>query len=373
MRIGIDARFYGPIGKGLGRYTQKLIENLERLDTANDYVIFLRGDNWADYQPRNPRFRKVLADYRWYTVKEQVYLPLAIYKQRIQVMHFPHFNVPILYFGKFIVTIHDLILLQYPTKRATTLGPLMYAMKLFGYRWVIRRAVRRARALLTVSEYTKAQLIESFRLPAHKIVVTHEAVDPEQSSIATVSQTVLNQYRIKKPYILYVGNAYPHKNLERLICAYKLLIESGVSHYLVLVGKHDYFYERLKKEVALLNLQGRVLFPGFVTDKDLPAIYEHASVYTFPSLLEGFGLPPLEAMAHGVPVVAARSSSLPEVLGDAARYCDPQSEEDIAAAIYAVLEDANVRQIMIQRGLKRVSLFSWDKLATTTQSLYLQI
>jgi len=155
MKIGIDARFYGPQSKGLGRYTQKLIQNLEKIDRQNQYIIFLRKENWNLYQPQSINFRKELADYQWYTLSEQIYMPKILWHNKIDLMHFPHFNVPIFWPGKFIVTIHDLILTHFPTTKATTLAPIFYKIKHFGYKLVISQAVKRACQIITVSNYTK--------------------------------------------------------------------------------------------------------------------------------------------------------------------------------------------------------------------------
>ena len=214
MRIGIDARFYGPTGKGLGRYTEKLIKYLEKLDHGNDYVIFLRKENWKKSHPGNPRFEKVLADYRWYTLSEQKNMPRILNKYSLDLVHFPHFNVPLFYRGDFVVTIHDLILLDFPTKRATTLGSVKYAIKNLAYKKVIKSAVKRAKKVITVSEYTKKRLVERFNLDEDKIIVTYEACDKvESSESGMMDRDVLKIHRINKPYLLYVGNAYPHKNL----------------------------------------------------------------------------------------------------------------------------------------------------------------
>ncbi|KKQ79694.1 MAG: mannosyltransferase B-like protein, partial [Candidatus Moranbacteria bacterium GW2011_GWD2_38_7] len=149
MKIGIDARFYGSIGKGLGRYTQKLIQHLEHIDKENHYVVFLRKENFDDYQPFNKNFEKVLADYAWYTFAEQLFFPLLLNKQKLDLMHFPHFNVPLLYSGRFVLTIHDLILTHFPTIRATMLNPVFYWFKYVAYKLAISSALWRAKKIIT--------------------------------------------------------------------------------------------------------------------------------------------------------------------------------------------------------------------------------
>ncbi|MFH1598100.1 MAG: glycosyltransferase family 1 protein [Patescibacteria group bacterium] len=368
MRIGIDARFYGPQGKGLGRYTQKLILNLEKRDHQNQYFVFLRNENWDDYQPQSSNFHRVKADYRWYSLREQLFLPWVIRQQKLDLMHFPHFNVPVLYFGKMIVTIHDLIITNFPTKKATTLGPIKYWLKQRGYKTVIRLAVKRAQRIITVSQYSKQQIIKHFKIDSDKIVVTYEACDSKKKS--DNPDPVLAKYKISRPYLLYVGNVYPHKNIERLLKAFAQISKERFDLKLVLVGKEDYFYKRIKGVVDDLDLLTKVIFTGFVIDADLAAIYQESSAYIFPSIEEGFGLPPLEAMSYGVPVVSSNSSCLPEVLGQAAHYFDPLSIEQIISSVNKVLDDSNLRDRLVQSGLGRIQGFSWSKLAEETLKIY---
>jgi glycosyltransferase involved in cell wall biosynthesis len=374
MRIGIDARFFGPQGKGLGRYTEKLIKNLEKTDFENHYCIFMRKEAWQEYTPENPNFNKILADLKWYSLTEQLFLPCIIYKQKIDFIHFPHFNVPIVYRGNFIVTIHDLILLKFPTKRATTLGPALYAIKYWGYKKTITNAVKRAKKVITVSNYTKTEISDYFKINQEKIRVIYEAADSvEWGQLTLTNNTFLKEHKITKHYLLYVGNAYPHKNLERLLMVFKKLKEErNFSYQLVLVGKEDYFYKRLANDAKKLKLfeNNDVVFFGFATQKELAALYRQASLYVFPSYVEGFGLPPLEAASYGIPVVAAKSSSLPEILGDAALYFDPRSEEEIVRKILTVLTSQNIRQELTKKGFAKVKEYSWLKCAKETREIY---
>jgi glycosyltransferase involved in cell wall biosynthesis len=369
MKIGIDARFYGPQGKGLGRYTQKLISYLEKIDKQNEYFILLRRENWHEYEPSRKNFKKVLADYRWYTLKEQILLPLKLHSLHLDLMHFTHFNVPMFYFGKFIVTIHDLILTKYPTQRATTLGPLLYSIKHFSYELVIKMAIKRASRIIAVSEYTKQDIMKHFRVPAEKIKVTHEAVDtPAERQTGLAEKFAV--MGISGVYLLYVGNVYPHKNIEGLLKAFSWLVARNGDLKLVLVGKDDYFFTRVKNLVKSMNLQDKVVFPGYVDDNLLAALYQRATVFVFPSFYEGFGLPPLEAMSYGLPVVSSNSSCLPEVLGEAALYFNPHDTKDIAGKISSLLEDKEKAKELVQKGYRRLHVFSWQKMAQATLDLY---
>jgi len=373
MRIGIDARFYGPKQKGLGRYVQKLVENLEKVDLNNQYVIFLRRENWSDYQPSNSNFKKVLADYQWYGLPEQILMPIKIWQARVDLMHFPHFNAPIFHLKPFVVTIHDFVLRKFPTRRASMLNPFLYWLKNLAYRIVVYSAIKRAKKIIAVSNYTKKDILKYFKVKPGDIEVVYEGAPVRRDSpLDTVldSRTVSKGQSLPKPYILYVGNAYPHKNLERLILAFKKLIkDKQIDCQLVLVGEIDYFYQRLKKMSSGAPL-GRIIFTDFVSDSDLNVLYKNASLYVFPSLGEGFGLPPLEAMAFGLPVVCSKATCLPEVLGQAALYFDPENTKEMAEKIKLVFKDTKLQEKLIDQGFKRIQKYQWSKMAQETLGIY---
>lgn len=372
MRIGIDARFFGPIGKGLGRYTQKLIENLEKIDSKNEYFVFLRRENFSQYEPSNPNFKKVLADYKWYGFSEQIFFPFLLWKHSLDLVHFPHFNVPLLYRKPIIITIHDLILLHFPTLRGTTLDPLRYKLKFLAYRLAISSAIGRARRVITVSEFTKNDILKHYRTEKEKITVTYESADDFCRISQKSDDEILQNYGIMKPYLLYVGNAYPHKNLEFLVKVFAELKRLKPDLDLVLVGKEDYFYARLKKLVREKRIEG-VVFPGYVPDGELDSVYRNCSVYVFPSLYEGFGLPPLEAMSKGAPVLSSDHNCMREILGDSAMFCDAKNEKDFLAAMEKMLSDAELRNILTARGYRKSNSYSWKKMAVETVGVYEKI
>ncbi|OGZ34153.1 MAG: hypothetical protein A2Y98_02360 [Candidatus Portnoybacteria bacterium RBG_19FT_COMBO_36_7] len=378
MRIGIDARFLGPKGKGLGRYTEKLIENLEKIDSENQYVIFLRRENWGEYEPSSPRFKKVLADYRWYSLAEQIRLPAKIYREKIDLMHFPHFNVPIFYLRPFVVTIHDLILRHFPTRRASAMGPIKYWLKNLAYRIVIWLAIKRTRKIIVPSNYVRNDILNNFGVKDGKIVVTYEGAPYlNQKSKIKNQKYIFEKYKINRPYLLYVGNAYPHKNLENLIVAFKILIEKfNQDLQLVLVGEEDYFFRRLKAETnTMLHGSGifnQIIFTGFISDESLNELYSGAKLYVFPSLCEGFGLPPLEAIFRGVPVVSSKSTCLPEILGDAAVYFDAGNPQDIAEKINNILTNNNLAEKTRETGYRQIKKYSWQKMAEETLKIYIE-
>jgi len=356
IRIGIDARFYGPKQKGLGRYVQKLIENLEKNDLNNEYIIFLRKENWDKYKPTNSNFKKVLADYRWYTLSEQIFMPFKIKQEKVDLMHFPHFNVPIFYRMPFVITIHDLILKRFPTRRASTLGPIRYWLKKLAYELVISSAIKRASKIIAVSNFTKKDILKYFRVKSEKIKVIYEGVPCVELNVYKTSNT---------SYLLYVGNAYPHKNLERLILAFNKLSKQKNDLRLVLVGELDYFYKRLQKMSS-----SNVIFMDFVSDKELSSLYQNACLYVFPSLCEGFGLPPLEAMAYNLPVVSSNSSCLPEILGDAAVYFNAEDIDDMVNKIKLVLNNEELQKELISKGREQIGRYSWGKMSQEILDVY---
>lgn len=384
LHIGIDARFYGSLGKGLGRYTEKLIENLEILDTENEYTIFLRCENFEEYQPKNPRFKKVVAQYAWYGIAEQTFFVFLLYRYALDLVHFPHFNVPVLYRRRFLVTIHDLILIHYPTRRNTTHGWFLYAVKFFVYRFVIASAIRRATHIITVSQFTARDIEKYYPFASGKITVTYEAADaycrylpPEKEKNLLTRLRIISPERVEAPdqshdilrsYFLYVGNAYPHKNLPVLFEVAKMFPQ----YLLVFVGKEDYFYRRLKRQVKQVQLKN-VLFTGFLTDSELSTLYRLASLYLFPSLYEGFGLPPLEAMTHGTVVVSSNRGSLPEILGEAAVYFDPTDTHSLCKVVQNLLENKSLQESLRVRGYERSVQFRFQEMAAATHRLYVSL
>ncbi len=387
MKIGIDARFYGPIGKGLGRYTQEVVDNIIKItDSAGgevfEYIIFLSPANFDEFDTDRLGVRKVKLDCPWYGWKEQLLMPFYLGRERLDLIHFPHFNVPILTPGRFVVTIHDLILTHFPTVRATTRRPILYYFKNLSYRLVILVALKRARKIITVSQFTKRDIVRKFGIKPEKITVTYEGVANLAKGRDSLfvsrldNREILAQYHLRQNFLLYVGNAYPHKNLAILLKVFSRLRGEYPDLRLVLVGKPDYFYERVQEAARALNLWQKeninspVIFPGYVPDAQLEILYAEARAYIFPSLYEGFGLPPLEAMAKGCPVLSSDRASLPEILGSAAVYFNPEDEADMTMKIKSVLNDKGLRDRLIAFGLARAKKYNWWECARETLAVY---
>lgn len=365
MKIGIDARMYGAgKNRGIGRYVVMLLDHLQDIDKENQYIVFLNRDNFDEFKPKYDNFSKVKINIPWYSLLEQIFLPFLIGKYKLDLIHFPHFNAPVLYKGKFAITIHDLIMTHYTEDRSTTKNKFIYRLKIIIAKWLVKKAATSASFIFTPSDYTKQDIIKRLGVDESKIKVTYEAVDGKEEKINKVMPSKLN---IQKPYLFYVGAAYPHKNLELMIAAFRRF-NKQLNWQLVLAGKLDYFYQRLKSEIVREGENISIL--GEVSDSELDWLYHNASVFIFPSQIEGFGLPPLEAMSHGCPVVASRSSSLPEVLGKAALFFDQNNEADLVRVLEMVTVDKELRQDLINKGKERVKNFSWHKMAEETRQGY---
>ncbi len=381
-RIGIDARFYGPIGKGLGRYTQEIVDNIIKLDQENFYVIFLRKDNFDEFIfDEADNVKKVLAEVPWYGLKEQFLMPYYIWRENLDLIHFPHFNVPFFVPTNFVVTIHDLILTKFKTIRATTLHPIIYKLKNLAYRLIIKNALKKSKKIITVSNFTKNDIIEQFGINPKKIEVTYEGVANLSKGRDSLfvskldNSEVLKNYNIKNPFLLYVGNAYPHKNLEFLIKNFYQLYKEDNNLRLVLVGKEDYFYKKIKEFANSLipeNSLNPIIFSGYVPDESLEIFYKRAILYVFPSLYEGFGLPPLEAMAKSCPVLSSNVSSMPEILGDAAFYFNPRDSQDFIDKARILINDNIFREKLIKLGKDHHKKYNWWECAYNTWKIYLQ-
>lgn len=372
MRIGIDARFFGPDSKGLGRYTQKLITHLEKIDQNNEYIIFLRKSNYDHYVPQNKNFVKVISDYQWYSLAEQVFFPFVLYRHRCDLVHFPHFNVPLLYIKKSVVTIHDLILLRYPTRKASTHNAIFYWIKFLCYRFVIAAAVRKAWKIIAVSEFTMSDVCKQYPYASDKITVIYEAAEIKSHHLSA-NEKIFPQYGIMKPYMLYVGNAYPHKNLHNLVDAFELYVSNGGAvRQLILVGRDDYFYARLKEHIDTEKIQGVVILHT-VSDDVLHVLYRNAIVFVFPSLYEGFGLPPLEAQLLKVPVLSSDHPCMKEVLSDdGALFADASCSAVFSRAMDRMISDTTLRSELIVRGYENARKYSWHTMAWKTFNIYIQ-
>lgn len=386
MRIAIDARFINPENRGLSTYTRNLVFGLEKIDRKNQYFILLRQKDYATLKFRRRNFKKVKAEAHWYGLKEQILVPKILNKIKPDLTHFPHFNVPVIYQRAFITTIHDLILFAFPTKRATRLGKVTYFIKERAYRHTITHAVKKAKAIISVSKATGSDIKKYFpKISESKIHTIYEGAggedDDKIKKYAGVSPEARKRWlkkkkRIKFPYIFYLGGAYPHKNLERLIFAFNgarknYREKNGEELYLVIAGGKDYFFNKLKNLVTQNQIKN-IIFPGFIDNrKTLEYLYQEALFCIFPSLYEGFGLPPLEALKREKIVLCNNGTCFPEILEDSVIYFNGKSVTDISEKITFSIENLDtLKKEYKERSKKILKKYSWKKMVSETLQLY---
>jgi len=375
MRICIDVSAAVHERAGLGRYTSELVAALLALDHNADYVMFYNNPASATIPPpltSLPRLTTSLAIKPW-----RMAVLLSHMAGRSQDSLFPGIDLfhatdhllPRLYCVKSVFTLHDLVFQVYPETHKS--------LNRWFLRLMIPRFLRAADAIIAISQWTKSDAVRLYGIPEEKITVIYEGVHPRfhrlhQTEIAAARQ----KYRLPQHAILYVGTIEPRKNLITLLDAYvQMLRQHAVADdtKLVIVGRKGWLYEPFFRRLHELGLEGQVIFPGFVADKDLPAIYAAADVFVFPSLYEGFGLPVLEAMACGAPVVCSNSSSLPEVAGDAALQFAPTDVASLAAALQRILSDGELRRRLVAAGVQRAQHFTWEETARQTLQVYRQV
>ena len=364
MRIGIDARKLHDFG--IGTYIRNLLRQLARLDHDTEYVIFSRPDDCDALASLGPNFRTVPETAGNYSIAEQIKIPLAVRRERITLFHAPHYVLPPLVTCPSVVTIHDCIHLMFP-QYLPNRRSLAYA------RTSISLAAKRATRVLTVSESSKRDILRFVDVQPDKIDVIYNSYD-ERFGIEPKEQDmdrVRERYQLHDQFVLYAGNVKPHKNLERLIEAFHLVRNRGLDHLkLVLIGDDISKYTALRLAVHRHNLHKYVRFLGYLPEETLAVMYRLAGVFVFPSLYEGFGLPPLEAMASGTPVVTSNVSSLPEVAGNAAVLVDPYDVSAIADGIHRVLTDQQLRADLRRLGLARANQFSWESSVRRVREIY---
>jgi glycosyltransferase involved in cell wall biosynthesis len=366
MRIAIDGRKLRDYG--IGTYVRNLLRQLARQDSLSEYVVFCRAIDCDWIEELGPRFRAVIETAGPYSVAEQFTLPIALRREGAELFHAPHYVLPPMTPCRSVVTIHDCIHLRFPQYLPSKLG-YAYAR---GQMWA---ATHQAARVITVSEASKRDILRYFRVPESRIDVIYNAIDDRfwQEPTAVEIQQTRERYRLTDPFVLYAGNIKPHKNLERLIEAFHLMRHDNpdlANVQLLIIGDEISKYATLRRAVHRHKLHKHVRFFGFVSDQTLAALYRLADVFVFPSLYEGFGLPPLEAMASGTPVIASNVSSLPEVVGSAAYMIDPYEPGSIAEGMRRVLTDAPLRADLRLRGLARAREFSWERSIKRVREIY---
>ena len=384
MKIGVDATCWGN-KRGFGRFTRELLEAITEIDEANEYIFFINADTEAgDTIPAKVEkivvktgvsAIKAASSEGRRSVKDLLAMSRAVFRHKIDIFFFPavYSYFPIFNRAKILLTIHDVIADHHPE--------LVFPNKKLHFFWSLKQnaAIKQSDLILTVSEYSKKEIGKFFNLSESSLRVVNEAARPifRRLDFDAEIEQMLARYDLKRgeKFLLYVGGISPHKNLSTLITAFEEISRSQSDIKLVLIGDYqdDPFlsaYPSLKRQIAALNLDGKIIFTGFVSDEDLTRFYNACALLVFPSLEEGFGLPAMEAMACGTAVAASNCGSLPEVLGNAGRYFNPRDSQNMARTIKEILLDDALRNSMREIGFFRAEQFQWKKAARDTLEIF---
>jgi glycosyltransferase involved in cell wall biosynthesis len=359
FHICVDCRFLD--SSGLGRYIRNLIQLL--VEEQDIYFTFITYSDFLGFfdKIKSNNYHLILAKSQMYSIHEQLEMPFKIPK--CDAFWSPHYPIPILPIPakKRITTIHDVNHLVL----SKDLSPLQ---KLYA-KWMFFCSTRVSHSILTVSQFSKNEIMKYTGIASTKIFVTHIGIDIEKfHPIHDLDQlnNIRIRYQLPNRFILYVGNVKPHKNIQGILKAFSIMKSKGYQEKLVIVGRKENFLNGINNLNSILDelkITNEVIFTGYMSDVDLPYIYNLAKVFVFPSFYEGFGLPPLEAMACGCPVIASNVASLPEVCGNAAEYVNPCDETDIARGIAKVIDDETYSQNLINKGREWVRMFNWENAA----------
>ncbi len=373
MKIGIDARLYGVEHTGLGRYVYELVNNILKNDKKNDYVLFLNSKHASDFQ-NFKRVKTVVTNIPIYSFSEQLVLPMIFTKEKLDLLHIPVFNAPLLYPGKYVLTIHDLIKHDSKGLDTTTRSMWMYFFLRAGYLLLSSLITKRASHIIVPTEFVKKDVTARLRVPAHKVSVTYEAVSGSLKDLVLSEKEkkqTLSKYQLSQPFLVYTGNVYPHKNIDILIdavCQHNQ--EKEVDVDLAIICARSIFWERLNKKIQDRGVGEHIKLLGFLDDNEISRLYSLALALVHPSKMEGFGLTGLEAMNVGLPVVSSNASCLPEVYGDAALFFDPNSLDDLVKKINQIIKDSELRTSLAAKGYQQAKKYSWQKMATQTKNIY---
>ena len=369
LKIAIDVRKWSDYG--IGTYVRNLVRHLARLDRETTYFLFCDAADAATLRDLAQNFVPVVDDSAAYGIKEHFSIPFKLKRLGADLLHSPHYVRPLLCPTASVVTVHDCIHLLFPQYLPSRLH-CSYAHFMLG------QAVRKSARVFTVSEASRADILRFYPdADPERIQVVPNAIDPailETPSPEEMAR-VDERYQLRGRFVLYAGNIKPHKNLDRLIAAFGQMKQRPAHEdvKLLIIGEDVARYGSLRRSMEAAGVRQDVRFFGFVPERTLAALYRRASVFAFPSLYEGFGLPPLEAMACGTPVVTSRISSLPEVTGGAALLVDPYSVDDIADGLERVLGDQTFADELRRKGRLRAASFSWERSVKALHEGYMQV
>jgi glycosyltransferase involved in cell wall biosynthesis len=369
MRVAIDIRRAGDFG--IGTYIRNIINQLARTDSETEYLLIGEQRHLQQLDPLPGNYKLLEYGYEPGSFHTHMHLPFLLRKHDVDILHMPWFYAPAVVPTRLVLTVHDLTDVLAPPVGAT---PLVQAGRLY----FARRALARADRILAVSHSSKRELSRVFGVPEKKIEVVYNALDERflREPMPNDADRVLERHAVTDPFVLYAGNIKPQKNLPRLIEAFAVAKADLRDHpqfaglKLLLIGDSAEEHSDLRRAVLRSRVQGEVRFLGFVPHPVLRVFYSRAAAFLFPSLYEGFGLPPLEAMAHGTPVLTSSASSLPEVFEDAALLVNPENVFEIARGIRQILTETVTREALIRRGHDLVRKYSWERSAEQVREVY---
>lgn len=359
MRIGIDGRLSGIQNAGIGRYIEELVRELVR-DKSVTWIIFLQHKNQLPWLKPQAGIEVVIAPVKHYSFAEQIFLPLIFSRAKLDLLHVPHFNVPLFYRKPLVITIHDLLWHDQRGASMTTLPKLIYSIKYLGYRLVTWEAARRAKVIIVPAHTVKKTLLKHMpRLESGKIQVTLEGVDAAWRLNSKIQVT-----NNKQKILFYTGSLYPHKNLLFVVRALRKM----PSYKLFISSSRNVFVKKFLQEVEKLGMKTRVKYLGRLSDAELQAWYRKCLALVQPSLSEGFGLTGVEAMASGLPVLASDIDIFHEIYGEQFIAFNPHDETSFINALSRL--DKQDFSPLIKKGMERAHLFSWEKMAKQTRKIY---
>ena len=366
MRIGIDAQAAEKKGGGNCTYIQNLLLALKEVDQKNEYFLYVLDRTFPFYENFKSAANFHIKQLRIKNpiLRIPIFLAWKTFKDALDILHV-QWHAPFIFKGKLVATIHDLGFLHIPETFSK--------IDVWRAKVIIRMTARKAKRIITGTDFSKDDIIKNYKLNKNKMAVVpygistcfNMDVDPVKI------QEIRDKYCLQGPYILSVGRLNPRKNMLSLVKAFSLLKEKkSIPHKVVIVGKNDFKTKEILLSISAIDPSHDVVFTGYVEDSELCSLYHGASVFVYPSLFEGVGLPALEAMSCGVPVVASNSTSLGEIVEGAGLLVDPLDIEEMAEAIFRLIKDENLRKVYIEKGLTKVKSFSWKDHAKKTLELY---
>lgn len=362
--IGVDATPLLGERSGVGNYTARLLAAQLKIEPEREFLLYSNRplENLEPGLERAKRISGYLPSSRWLWL--QVMLPRIVNRTEPDLIHFTNALAPFYIDKPYVLSIYDATLFLYSRYHPRT--------RLLAIRMMLPLAARRAAAVITISQSARRDLLQILKIPPEKIHVVYGAAPQHFAPVTNAAELarIRQKYKLPEQFLLYVGTLEPRKNLSRLVRAFGRLKAQGQPHQLVLAGPWGWAMNGFQQQIESLGLKESVQLLGYIPDEDLPGLYSLATVFVFPSLYEGFGLPPLEAMACGTPVLSSKNSSLAEICGDAAYLVDPLDEESLAEGLQRVLSDETLRAELGEFGRRRAGEFSWERAARETAAVY---